>query len=105
VTIRRTWLVSWVSINDGKSVELFKYGTGAVGSGNITWKTEGKRFVLSSGNTSKIGDYNLSGYERTRTFDDGTFFAIPPPVMYIYQVTKRSANERVRVGFWRGRRG
>jgi len=61
----------WVSINDGKSVELFKDGTGAVGSGNITWKTEGKRFVLSSGNTSKIGDYNLSGYELTRTFDDG----------------------------------
>ncbi|MDR2592886.1 MAG: fibrobacter succinogenes major paralogous domain-containing protein [Chitinispirillales bacterium] len=61
----------WVSIKDGQNVELFKDGTGAVGDGNITWKTEGKRFVLSSGNTSKIGDYNLSGYEFTRTFDDG----------------------------------
>jgi uncharacterized protein (TIGR02145 family) len=61
----------WVSMSDGKNVELFKDGTGAVGNGNITWKTEGKRFVLSSGNTSKIGDYNLSGYELTRTFEDG----------------------------------
>jgi len=61
----------WVSMNDGTSVELFKDGTGAVGNGNITWKTEGKRFVLSSGNTSKIGNYNLSGYELTRTFDNG----------------------------------
>jgi len=61
----------WVSMSDGRNVELFKDGTGAVGNTNITWKTEGKRFVLSSGNTSKIGDYNLSGYELTRTFDDG----------------------------------
>jgi uncharacterized protein (TIGR02145 family) len=61
----------WVSMGDGKSVELFKDGTGAVGDENITWKTEGKRFVLSSWNKSKIGNYNLSGYKLTRTFDDG----------------------------------
>jgi len=61
----------WVSMNDGQKIELFEDGTGVIGNGNISWKTMGKRFVLSSGNTSKIGDYNLSGYELTRTFDDG----------------------------------
>jgi uncharacterized protein (TIGR02145 family) len=59
----------WVDMKNGDNVELFKDGTGAVDGENITWKTEGKRFMLSSGNKSKIGDYNLSGYELTRTFD------------------------------------
>jgi len=61
----------WVNMNDGQKVELFEDGTGVIGNENITWKTMGKRFVLSSGNTSKVGDYNLSGYELTRTFDGG----------------------------------
>jgi uncharacterized protein (TIGR02145 family) len=61
----------WVDMKNGKSVELFKDGTGVNGNTNITWKTEGKRFVLSEGSTSKVGDYNLSGYELTRIFDNG----------------------------------
>jgi uncharacterized protein (TIGR02145 family) len=61
----------WVDMNDGATIELFKDGTGAIDDNSITWKTEGKRFVLSSGNKSKIVDYNLSGYELTMTYDDG----------------------------------
>jgi len=64
----------WVSMSDGKSVELFKDGTGVIDNKNISWKTEGKRFVLSEGSTSRVGDYNLSGYEIKRTFENGEVF-------------------------------
>jgi uncharacterized protein (TIGR02145 family) len=61
----------WVSMKNGRNVELFKDGIGVTGNSSITWKTEGKRFVYTEGTFTSIGDYNLSGYELTRTFDDG----------------------------------
>jgi uncharacterized protein (TIGR02145 family) len=61
----------WVSMNTGSKIELFKDGTGVVGNSSLTWKTEGKRFVWSYNNKTYISDYNLSGYELTRTFDYG----------------------------------
>jgi uncharacterized protein (TIGR02145 family) len=68
----------WVDVDDVyHTAEFFKDGTGSkrgrcVGcSLNMRWKTDGKRFVQSVGNSSRIGDYNLSGYELTLTFEDG----------------------------------
>jgi len=65
----------WVRMTDGEKVELFKDGTGAVGNRSITWKTEGKRFVLTYSDGDRfIRDYNLSGYEFTQSNDDGKVF-------------------------------
>jgi len=75
----------WVDMNDDTDVELFKDGTGVIsnivlysgggvtriGSKNLTWKTEGKRFMLSYDNEPSVRDYELSGYELTLTNDGG----------------------------------
>jgi len=61
----------WVSMENGDKIELFKDGTGVIGSKNLTWKTEGKRLMLSYENKTFVSDYTLSGYELTRTYDDG----------------------------------
>jgi len=61
----------WVSMKNGAKIELFKDGTGVIDNASITWKTEGKRFANTEGNSTFVCDYNLSGYELTRTFDDG----------------------------------
>ena len=62
----------WVNVINCINIELFKDGTGVVGNTSITWKTEGKRFVFTQNNNTTVRDYNLSGYELTRTFDDGS---------------------------------
>jgi uncharacterized protein (TIGR02145 family) len=62
----------WVSMNGGESVELFKDGTGVIDKTSLTWKIMDKnRFVLSYDDDTYVSDYNLSGYELTRTFEDG----------------------------------
>jgi len=62
----------WVDMNNGDKIELFKDGAGIVGDNQITWSTiYGKRFAMSRGDITTIADYNLSGYELTRTFDNG----------------------------------
>jgi len=61
----------WVVINNGNKIELFKDGTGVQNTTSLTWKTEGKRLMLSYENKTFVSDYNLSGYELTRTYDDG----------------------------------
>jgi len=66
-----TLVGQWKDMNTGESVELFKDGTGAVGSAGISWKTDGKRFMLTQGGSVRICDYSLSGYELTRKFDGG----------------------------------
>jgi len=52
-------------------VELFKDGTGIFLGKNITWKTEGKRFVFSGPAGVIVSNYNLTGYELTQTPDNG----------------------------------
>jgi uncharacterized protein (TIGR02145 family) len=61
----------WVSMKNGKNVELFEDGTGVIDNSSITWKTMGKRFMYSEKGSTFACDYNLSGYELTRTFDNG----------------------------------
>jgi len=74
----------WVDMNDDTNVELFKDGTGVISnirlgnrevtrivSKNLTWKTEGIRFMLSYDNEPTVRDYKLSGYELTLTDDGG----------------------------------
>ncbi len=62
----------WVSMNSGNKVELFKDGTGVVGSSSLSWKTEGNRFARSyKDGTTYVCNYNLSGYGLTQTCDDG----------------------------------
>jgi uncharacterized protein (TIGR02145 family) len=62
----------WVSLNGRTTMELFKDGTGSVNGRGISWKTEGKRFVLSGSGGTILFDYNLSGYEFKLTGYNGT---------------------------------
>jgi uncharacterized protein (TIGR02145 family) len=62
----------WVNVKNGENIELFKDGTGVIGNKGLSWKTEGRRFVLQyKDNTTFVSNYNLSGYELTLTYDNG----------------------------------
>jgi len=61
---------TWVSVEGGMTMDLFKDGTGVIDDENITWKVDGKRFVLMQNNSAIIGEYNLTGYVFTWTRAD-----------------------------------
>jgi uncharacterized protein (TIGR02145 family) len=61
----------WVNVATGSNVELFKDRTGSVDNTSITWKIEGKRFVMTEEKTTFAGDYVVKGYEFTLTRSDG----------------------------------
>jgi len=63
----------WVRVPDEIPLELFSDGTGLFNGDNLTWKTEGKRFVITvypktSSFKTEVGDYSLSGYVFTVVF-------------------------------------
>jgi uncharacterized protein (TIGR02145 family) len=53
---------SWVNVANDKTINLFKDGTGVSANENITWKIDGKRFVvMMKDNTAFVGEYSVKG--------------------------------------------
>ena len=61
----------WVEMPGEGAIELFKDGTGVAYGKNITWKTEGERFVFSGPGGTIVGDYTLTGYVFKLILDKG----------------------------------
>ena len=57
--------------NYSNKMELFKDGTGVIDEVTVSWKVEGKRFVIMSSQFGTTCNYKVSGYELTLIFDDG----------------------------------
>jgi uncharacterized protein (TIGR02145 family) len=94
----------WVRVSDEVSLELFSDGTGIFktgifGNDNITWKTEGKRFVMTvypkfSDLQTVVGDYSLSGYILTIAFDNSPTIFVKKENLTEYKNKKKKEAEQ-----------
>jgi len=52
-----------------EDMELFKDGTGVCDGKTVSWKVENKRFIMQSPQFGIAGDYEMSGYRLTLTYN------------------------------------
>jgi len=58
--------------NKPESLELLKDGTGVCDETSISWKVDGKRFIITSSRMGLAGDYRVSDSRLVLLYDDGS---------------------------------